>query len=482
MNKMKKYIFSALVLATSMVACTGDYTDWADPQANAQPETVSFGNGSVTEVGIIDYADDAVASSEVVQICKVTEPTASSSDYCGSMYSLTLGGVEYPISAAGTMSTADLKSYIESTYGKAPEVREIPAVITMWITNGTSTIKNAEAAFTVKAKLDAPVLYDHLYVIGAPSKWDPTCTALPFTRDESKSIYDAPEFTITVPVSEGDTWFAFADDLTVSTGDWSNVFGAREGNGKNYIGEKGKFARRSDLSDDGSFMIHVDGDAKFMKITVNVLDGWYLIEKVNFEANLSYVGTANGWNNGGGSSRLVLTDMEKGKYTGFIYGKQESYGNTFRLFSPSQLGSWNASTGNSDVTEFIGAIAAGGSDNNFEFTEGDGVYYVEYSAIDKTISATKIEYMGVTGDFTGWNEGVQMTWNADEYCFEAAAGVTAAGWKFRANGLTDPNWGINLGGAADDLCQNGSNLDIVGSSVKLYPCRTNTEKIYCTVE
>ena len=53
---MKKYIFSALVLATSMVACTEDYTDWTNPQHNDQPAVVSFGNGSVAAVGLIDYA------------------------------------------------------------------------------------------------------------------------------------------------------------------------------------------------------------------------------------------------------------------------------------------------------------------------------------------------------------------------------------------------------------------------------------------
>ena len=41
-------MFSALLLATTMVACTEDYTDWAAPQQNPQPETVTFGNGSVS--------------------------------------------------------------------------------------------------------------------------------------------------------------------------------------------------------------------------------------------------------------------------------------------------------------------------------------------------------------------------------------------------------------------------------------------------
>ena len=53
---MIKKIFSALLLATSLVACTDDYTDWSAPQSNPQEDAVTFGNGSVAPVGTIDMA------------------------------------------------------------------------------------------------------------------------------------------------------------------------------------------------------------------------------------------------------------------------------------------------------------------------------------------------------------------------------------------------------------------------------------------
>ena len=62
---MFKKIFSALLLATTMVACTEDYTDWAAPQQNPQPETVTFGNGSVSEVGLIDFANELPANVQI---------------------------------------------------------------------------------------------------------------------------------------------------------------------------------------------------------------------------------------------------------------------------------------------------------------------------------------------------------------------------------------------------------------------------------
>jgi hypothetical protein len=98
--------------------------------------------------------------------------------------------------------------------------------------------------------------------------------------------------------------------------------------------------------------------------------------------------------------------------------------------------------------------------------------------------------MNLVGDFNGWNQAddaQQMTWNAADFCFEiTGAGVTTNGWKFAANN----DWAINLGSndsaepstVINDLVGNGKNIGVVGTTIKLYPCRTTSDKIYCTVE
>ena len=98
-----------------------------------------------------------------------------------------------------------------------------------------------------------------------------------------------------------------------------------------------------------------------------------------------------------------------------------------------------------------------------------------------TIKATKVTTMGLIGQFQGWDaeNDVVMTWNADEYCFEATnAGVTADGWKFRIN----KDWGVNLGGSLNNLTAGGANIAVAGNTVKLYPTRKTSDNIYCTVE
>lgn len=482
---LKKILFGFAAML-SLAACTGDYTDWAEPQHNDQPATVAFGNGSVAEVSTIDLATIADGQ-ELVKVCNITAPTASVEGYAPE-YTITLGDQTFPLTANGEMAVADLNDYVVKTFGQRPVERAIPATVSMWVNNGTTAVKTATSAvFNVKATPEAPVIYEHFYLIGGidGAEWNPTCTAMPFTHSD-KDVYEDPVFTIMAPVAEGENWFAFADDLTVSTNDWSNVFAAKEGNGLNLVGETGNLCRRNELTadaGDGSFKVVVDGDAKFIKITVNLLERTYLIEKINFDPVLYYVGTANGWTNDANNKgqSLILTDVTSGTYSGYLYCKQEDYGNTFRLFTAAQLGQWGTCTGASEFDSFDG-MQAGGSDNNIEATAGDGVYLVELSLVKRSIKATKINNMNLVGDFNGWNQAddaQQMTWDAANYCFvKENAGVTANGWKFTANN----EWGINLGGTVNDLVANGDNLGVAGTTIKLYPCHVGTDKIYCTVE
>ena len=467
---MKKYILSALVLATSLVACTGDYTDWAEPQHNDQPATVAFGDGSISEVALVDY-NNVAEGQETVKVCDIKAPTASDAAYAP-IYELTLGDTTFPLAADGTINAADFKKFLESHYGKAPETRDVQATVTMWLNNGTTTVKTATSGvFHVKGLLVAPEIYPHFYVIGAPSAWDPTCTTLPFTHSDT-NVYDDPVFTVMFPVENGDTWFAFADDKTVSTNDWSNVFAAREGNGKNLVGEKGSLCRRCELdpeAGDGSFMVSVNDDAKFIKVTVNVLDGWYLIEKVNFVDYIYLPGNAQGWNPG---TAAALKHQGDGVYTGFAVMDGD--------FKFTQERAWAAEYNNGSFSTCSADFSLGAQDGgNISFTGARGLYYFTVNVATGDLTAVRVEKMGLIGGFNEWNADDEMTWNDADLCFEkTGATVTDAGWKFRMNG----DWAVNLGGDLNDLQPDGSNIAVAGSTIKLYPCRTTSNNIYCTVE
>lgn len=424
---MIKKIFSVLMLATAMVACTDDYTDWAAPMKTDQPETVTFGDGSVSAVGLIDFATELP---EQVQVCNITAPTASSVDYKNISYKLNLGNVSMPVSADGKIAAETLKSYIESNFGKAPVEREVTSTVEQWISNGVTTVKTATSAeFLVKVVLDAPEIYPHMYLIGAPSEWNPTCTTLPFNHDDSKSVYDDPVFTITVPVNEGDTWFAFADDKTVETGDWSNVFGAREGNGFNLIGEVGYFTRRADLSDDGSFKISVNGDAKFMKITLNVMDGTYLIEKVNFAPFIYEIGNNTGW-----SGVNPLAQNGEGTYQGYCWMDGEY---KFKPNADNWDGDWEMvdDLGNNEYT----FTDAGGPN----FASLNGFYEMNIDLVNNKAKMVEVKSITCVGNHNGWNQAdanQHMTYNVEQGCWEITT-TLKDGFKFAMNDDWTTSWG-----------------------------------------
>lgn len=474
MKKSFYYMFAAASLMGFAACDEGDYADWAQPQINAQEEILpSVAEGIASSIGsVAETYDFGTLTAEAI---KVFNP--ASTEY-PTTYSLNFSnGKSLPASAEGTVRAADFHNILVELFGKRPEVRTVPATVVA-ITEVAGVTVRAEKAVSIQAKPQAPVIYDHFYLIGAPSQWDPTCTSMPFSHSD-KDVYDDPYFTVTFPAVNGDTWFAMADDKTVETSDLSYVFACAEGNGKNLVGEWGQLIRRNEMAavnpdgGDGSFMVSVNDDAKFIKVTVNLLDGQYLIEKVNFVPYLYFIGATDGWTN----SEQRLAHQGNGYYTGYCYvADPNGWGKAFKF--QQEAGNWDNEINAGTFTVKEGVTG----DNNIEVA-AEGVYYFEIDLANGSIRATLIEYMGITGDFTGWNEGVQMTWNAAEFCYEASAAVTAAGWKFRANGHIDPNWAVNLGGdSLNDLYNGGNNLDVAGSSVKLYPCRVGSDQIYCTVE
>ena len=212
------------------------------------------------------------------------------------------------------------------------------------------------------------------------------------------------------------------------------------------------------------------------------MEGTYEVTSLSFNPFVYFIGATDGWSNA--EQKLALTD-DSGIYTGYLYcADPNGWGNEFKF--QKVPGDWGTEINSGHMTGGIcGDFADGGG--NFKATAGEGVYYVTLNLNANTLNGIFVNKMGIIGDFNGWGGDVEMTWNATDYCFEATgAGVTANGWKFRINA----DWGINLGAndsaepstVLDDLVANGKNLGVAGNTIKLYPTRKTSDKIYCTVE
>ena len=194
---------------------------------------------------------------------------------------------------------------------------------------------------------------------------------------------------------------------------------------------------------------------------------------ISFDPFVYFIGATDGWS----ASDQRLAAVSDGVYTGFLYvADPNGWGLEFKF--QLEPGNWDKQLNSNNLVEIGGDFEKGG--DNIKASAGEGVYFVNLDLNTNVLSATKVEKMGIIGDFNGWGGDVDMTWNATDYCFEATgAGVTANGWKFRINA----DWAINLGGTTlTDLVANGDNLTAVGNIIKLYPTRKTSDKIYCTVE
>lgn len=198
-----------------------------------------------------------------------------------------------------------------------------------------------------------------------------------------------------------------------------------------------------------------------------------------FNPFVYFIGATDGWS---ASDQRLSSDTGDGKYTGFIFiADPNGWGLEFKF--QKIAGDWgdNSQLNSNNMNSVTGDFEKTG--DNFKAIAGEGIYFVELDLSAGTLKGTRIYNMNLVGDFNGWNAGddaQQMTWDSDNYCYIiTGAGVTANGWKFTANN----SWDINLGGdALNNLVANGANITAVGSTIKLYPTRKTSDKIYCTVE
>lgn len=417
----------------AMVSCTEDYTDWANPQINPEEEAVAFGNGSVTPVDVINLAN---VTEEKIQVASIVAPTSSDAGYTPTI-KINLGDKTYDIDNDGKMATSE--------------------------------------TFQVKAIPVAPVIDEGYYLVGdmfnaeGVDGWN-TVSAKQAFKHSDKDVYDDPIFTLTFETKEANQCWKVIPKKNID----AETFWAA-----GVVGPKidGDVSMTGLLTSDGPGAGKIAEPGKY-RLTLNMMDYSYTIEKVMYDPFIYFIGSTDAW--GSSDQKLALVDDEKGTYTGYIYlADPNNAGFEFKF--QRVAGSWDNAIGASNFVTFKDAAIDANKGNNLGVNAGEGVYYMDVNLSEGTITATKVESMGMVGQFQGWDKEapVPMTWNAEEYCFEATmAGVTADGWKF----IVNKDWPINLGGSIDNLEQDGANLTVAGNTIKLYPTRKTNDNIFCTVE
>ena len=232
-----------------LTSCSEDFKDWAEPQSNPQGEVITFGTGSVSSVGVIDYAQ-VPADAERVQVCNLSLPTTTDTTYTPETY-IYLNGQEFVLAQDGTMNAKELSDYVVSLYGKAPEARVLNAQVKCVMTNGTTatTIMSEPFELTV---IPAPIAKPDLwYLVGS-------CIG-----DGSWSNEAAKVGVSLIPM------YTEVDDFTVLT--YAGYFPA--GQGFKIIHKPGSWDEQWGMTADGA-PVKNDGGSTDIKVAV---DGYYLI-------------------------------------------------------------------------------------------------------------------------------------------------------------------------------------------------------------
>ena len=478
MKSISKYLMSALVVLLA-ASCQDAENEFAGPQAYPKEDAITVPGFTASSTSAIDLATDA-ASVDVFNLSDAALPEGfalGTARIVAEPTDVEAEATEIATDVDGMASVADLQALVESTYGKRPVNRAFKAQVYV------DAIKDGQAVLIDAGVIDvnltpkAPQISDAYYIIGEPGAWDPSDITLKFNHS-GNDVYGDPVFTITIPVADndgdGNMWFAISDAIaaeaysTSGGTDWSKVIGCAEGNGNNT--EEGKVARRAEIGNDGSFMIPVDGTAKYIRITLNMMDYSYKIEKLNFAEFIYERGDNNGW---GGYA------LHGPNFDGVYYGAMKL--NTMFKFC-GDASDWNLA-GNWGYS--ADGILGENSNDNIPCTSG--FYMITADIANMTYKLTPFTKIGIIGDGQpgGWNDDTFMTYDETNHCWVATGVALTAGGsiKFRSDAAWD---NVNIGGASLDklVFNSNDNISVTTSgtyTVKLY-LENESGQPYATLE
>ena len=480
---MKKILYGLTLLA-AMASCTDNYDDWAQPQSQPQEnaKNVTF---SVAKAPAIDYAN--VASDD--QAVQLFVPSVTAEEGTETTLKAVLWNADQTASKElnpnlnGNTTAAELKSVVEALYGKAPVERTIAIDVTAYTADGEQTIASTGAT-TLNVTLVAPFIDEAYYLVGDMCGWSKDA-ALPFKHLGDGNVYDNPEYQIIFKTTDDNQYWK----IVSGTGyDADNIWAKGE---KGIVGvavdgddsmEGNLMTVAADAADPGAGKI---AEAGIYRMTIDMMNYTYKLEKLDFEEYIYVPGNAQKYNTSavgmpewGWTPELAPAlhgPNYDGVYTGYAYMDGE--------FKFTRARNWNAEYNYDSFTTY-GSMFTGeaGKGGNINCTEA-GYYQLVADVAGGSLKATKLTW-GLVGPATagGWDAGqyTVMNYNMADDCWEITTALGADEYKFTTNGT----WDINLGGSLDDLSEGGGNLRITEAgtyNIKLYPSRSTSNAMYAVV-
>ena len=445
---MKK-ILSIMSMALLMAGCTEDYKDWAQPFQNGPEEPVSV-SISVSPGAAVDFA---TITDETVKLfsASVSNPEGAEATYTASITNED-GSKEIAIKTDENFfcSTAELESAVNALWGRRPVARTIPVKVLAYVkVNGVAIASTGTTTLT--ATPNAPVIEEAYYITGTVNGWDNTNTDYELSNGGADP-YENSIFTVMIPGDKvtGDIEFKVTPKSGLG-GDWSKCLTASD--------TEGIFATNNAV---GNLKVAYVAGAKFYRIQFDLMNQTWSGAGLSFGDYFYEIGNESGW----GTSHALAGPANDGKYKGYYYLNGE-----FK-FKPN-ADNWDDDLEYVSGTTTSGTLTDAGGPNCPDPGEGFYEIFLDAGALNYTL--TKIESVSMIGGFNEWASDLEMTYNAEEGCWEVTTDQVSGEYKFRAN----HDWAINWGGDVKGLTQDGANLSIDGGShtFKLYLSYNGAHKL-----
>lgn len=461
---MKKIaLLSAVALGLAFTAC--DDTDIIDIPQNPAPVEFNVEDLTITAGEQLSEVLDLKALAENFQSIAVADVQVPNfpEDYEVSVVMQMSADqsfakvCEVPAAVSNNqivVSPEDLQEVYQSNISKSPKQRTVYARYAAYAVKDQSTVRLGNpdyywgsSALNILPMPSNLVIEQNYYLLGTCNGWS-VAEALPLTHSD-KDVYDDPTFSIVVNITPAQAaegwWWKIVPESTKATGNWVDGDNASFGVAENGSEElSGMLIGRTATADCGAGCLKVAGP---YRLTINLEEGTYSFQFA--VENLYTPGDANGWNQG--NSQLLFT-TDYANYMGFAYASSVG----FKFSTQADWGGINYGDGGAE-----GKLSEDGGAGNLTVAE-TGLYWFNANLPSLEYTATKINTIGLIGDATpkGWDASTALTPSENGLVWTGTVTMAGTGeYKFRAN----DDWAVNLGGSADDLQPNASNIATPGA-------------------
>ena len=460
------FSIAALMLASvAFIACDEDYTDWADPQSNAQEDAIaavsasfSAGSNSTILMDNFDYSDEA-------EVLKYSSASVTDATFSPSSFLVNGESFEYTYDDGSfTVAVAQLDSVVRETYqSRASTARTltVQAIGSVIVDEQGLAVSSDEMTISLTPITTPEEDANGYYLLGDWQSWsltDPT-----WMESQGDGIYTA---TVTT-TSDGSNWYKFYEGSYYSDSDWDTVNLGQMGCITN--GDDSSFGyvvwEGDTMNPDGVQTPTITGTGQWI-ITLDIVNMTYTITSAETETWYlvgSNIGEGN-WGNDGvsnvGVSLYPLAYLSEGvvSYTGYFPVGE------FKLIKTP--GSWSYEWGYDSSSSTW--VTSGGGNYSVETA---GYYTMQVTGYSSAASfeaadepSTTFEQMGMSGGFNSWGfqEMEVCAYNEHLWLYTLSTDEDVE-VKFLSDSSWATNWGSDTFPSGTGV-QNGSNIPVTAGT------------------